>query len=129
MSEMYEDDKLNRDPEAQPTGATPGARETYKLTEATIAWNYDSDVIKVGPGPVSDYWADEYQYFTGSCYPFIHELTPDQLRAAAFIFFRDVVVLAGVDAQAAHREFLKIDEYREGFAGLVPDAPEVLLPS
>jgi hypothetical protein len=37
-----------------------------------------------------------------------------------FIDFHTLVVRDGIDPQAAHREFLKIDEYRKRIA---PDTP------
>ena len=39
-------------------------------------------------------------------------MTPDQQQAQVFIAFNALVVDDGMDPQVAHREFLKIDEYR-----------------
>jgi hypothetical protein len=47
-------------------------------------------------------------------------MSPDQLAAQIFIDFHMIVLRDGVDVQAAHRAFLKIDEFRGSIA---PDIP------
>lgn len=93
-----------------------------KFTEAMIAWNHDSDQIKVGPWPERNDWSDAYEATTGACETRLHLMTPDQQRALLFIHFNTIVVGDGVDVQAAHRAFLKIDEYRNDISPHLPGA-------
>ncbi len=120
MPQAHDDDKRNCDPRPQSPGATPGEQETFKLTEATIAFNYDSDKIKVGPGPNSLGWDGAYDCIVGACDTVLHRLTHEERIARVLSYFADLVANHGVDVQAAHREFDKIDEYREGLSRLSP---------
>ena len=83
-----------------------------KFTEAMIAWNDKSDKIKVGPWPDCTGWSDDYATTVGACFTNLHKMTEEQRYTQLFIYFNAAVVEDGVDVQAAHREFLKIDEYQ-----------------
>ena len=83
-----------------------------KYLEALIAWNDKSDKIEVRPWSNRTEWSDDYEMTGGACYPHIHRMTEAQRAARLFIDFNTIVVRDGVDVQAAHRAFLKIDEYR-----------------
>jgi hypothetical protein len=91
-----------------------------KLTETTIAWNNNSDQIVVGPGPNSLGWDGAYDGTVGACEPLVHRLTHEERIARVLSYFVDCVANCGVDVQAAHREFDKIDEYRDGLSRLSP---------
>jgi hypothetical protein len=56
----------------------------------------------------------------GACYQETHNLSPAELVAQVFIDFNTIVVRDGVDLRAAHKAFLKIDEYRRSIS---PDTP------
>jgi hypothetical protein len=45
--------------------------------------------------------------------PIVHELNPAEQAAMLFLDFNTLVVGYGLDPQIVHREFLKIDEYRQ----------------
>jgi hypothetical protein len=87
-----------------------------KFTEAMIAWNPGTDEIAVGPWPDTTRWSDAYTFTTGACLAALHELEPDARRAMLMTDFNTCVVRDCVPAQAAHRAFLAIDEYRLGIS-------------
>jgi hypothetical protein len=87
-----------------------------KLVEAMYGWNRNSDEIDVGPWPDTTGWSDRYSLTGGACYTNIRQMAPDQLAAQIFIDFHMIVLRDGVDVQAAHRAFLKIDEFRRSIA-------------
>jgi hypothetical protein len=66
------------------------------------------------------YWSKRYAYVGGACYTDWQEIALDRKVMMMFIDFHTCVVRDGVDPQAAHREFLKIDEYRRRIS---PDTP------
>ena len=78
-----------------------------KLVEAMYGWNRNSDEIDVGPWPDTTGWSDRYSLTGGACYTNIRQI---------FIDFHMIVLRDGVDVQAAHRAFLKIDEFRRSIA-------------
>jgi hypothetical protein len=73
-----------------------------------------SDPGAVLVAPLSDdaYVDNRYAYTGGACYVDRREMTLAQKVMMMFIDFHTLVVRDGIDPQAAHREFLKIDEYR-----------------
>jgi hypothetical protein len=93
-----------------------------KLVEAMYGWNRNSDEIDVGPWPDTTGWSDRYSLTGGACYTNIRQMAPDQLAAQIFIDFHMIVLRDGVDVQAAHRAFLKIDEFRGSIAPDIPGA-------
>jgi hypothetical protein len=87
-----------------------------KLVEAMYGWNRNSGEIGVGPWPDTTGWSDRYSLSGGACYTNIRQMSPDQQVAQIFIDFHTLVVRDGVDVQAVHRAFLKIDEFRRSIA-------------
>lgn len=73
-----------------------------------LAWNPGTDQVEVGPWPDKTQWSDRYECTA------IAETQLGLLCEAV-----TMVMVDRVDAQAAHRELLKLDEYR---ASLAPDA-------
>lgn len=68
--------------------------------------------IKVGPWPDERGWSDRYAMTIGCCMLERHKWPLDHKVMMMFIDFHSCVVGDGIDPQAAHREFLKIAEYR-----------------
>jgi hypothetical protein len=68
------------------------------------------------------YWSHRYAYVTGCCESNHHNRPLLEKVALMFIDFHTLVVRDGIDPQAAHREFLKIDEYRQRIAQDTPGA-------
>jgi|SRR5689334_3539549 len=62
---------------------------------------------------VPDRWTMLYQYSSGACYPARSKMTAEGKVLMMMIDFHKIVVRDGVDPQAAHHQFLKIDEYRQ----------------
>jgi hypothetical protein len=57
-------------------------------------------------------WSDCYAYVSGTCYTARHAMSLEGKVLMMFIDFHTCVTRDGIDPQRAHREFLKIDEYR-----------------
>jgi hypothetical protein len=75
--------------------------------------------IKVAP--LSDHGcSDRYPSSSGCCYADRRKGPLANKVMKMFIDFHTLVVRDGIDPQAAHREFLKIDEYRKRIS---PDTP------
>jgi hypothetical protein len=94
-----------------------------KAAEALIAWTPDSrDAVEVGPllrAGEAD-WTEPYDYTGGAAYTTRRKMTGPLATAMVFIEFHTLVVRDGLDPQAVHREFLKIDEFRDHMS---PDCP------
>lgn len=86
-----------------------------KLSEALIAWNPNSDEVKVGPLIRRDEpdWAYPYDITAGAAYVAVREMTGVDAKRHVMSTFIGAVVRDGVDVQAAHREFMRIEEYRK----------------
>ena len=69
----------------------------------------EPDVVEVGPWPDKTRWSDQYRYTAGCCELARHKWPEERKVMMMFVDFHTLIVR---DAQAAHREFLKIDEYR-----------------
>jgi hypothetical protein len=67
--------------------------------------------FEVGPN-VPDRWAMLYKFSSGACYSARSKMTAEGKALMMMIDFHKVVVRDGIDPQAAHQRFLKIDEYR-----------------
>lgn len=100
-----------------------------KQLEAMIAWtpsSYgDKDTrgqIEIGTWPDRTRWSDPYAFTIGACMMEYHEMTPADRIAQLFIDFHTCVVRDGISPQDAHREFLKIDEYRAHISPEIPGA-------
>jgi hypothetical protein len=83
------------------------------------AWTKPGDV-EVGPWPDRAGWSDRYLSTAGCCFADRQDMTPDQKIGQIFIDFHTLVVGDGIDPQAAHREFLKIKDYRERISADIP---------
>ena len=85
-----------------------------------MAWDKGGPV-EVGPYPDNNAWSDRYDMSAGCC----HTDRGTSVEAKAmmlFIDFHRLVVSWGLDPQAVHREFLKIDEYRRRISPDIPGA-------
>lgn len=94
-----------------------------KLADALIAWNPASDQVRVDALALNwrVRWDEGFLMSTGGCCAEVRSLSPDEARARVLSEFVGLVVRDRVDIAAAHREFLKIEEYRDAI-------PEDLLP-
>jgi hypothetical protein len=81
-------------------------------TEAMICWNPGTAEIAVVPWPDAARRSAGLRMSAGACDMEFHEMPPDQRLALLFIHFNTIVVRDRVPAEAAHRAFLAIDEYR-----------------
>lgn len=85
-----------------------------RVSNALIAYNADSDEIRVGPilhAGEAD-WTVGYEMTTGASHLFVRDLKG--IPAAAWICaeFITLTVADGVSARAAFKEFIKIEEFR-----------------
>lgn len=96
-----------------------------KLAECLIAWNANSDQIEVGyllkGGPD---WTKPYRKTGGGAYTEVRELKGTEAGHCVMSEFLGIVLRDKVDLHAAHREFLKIDEYRKALPPDVEGADE-----
>lgn len=85
-----------------------------KLAECLIAWNSESDQIKVGyllkQGDAD--WTKPYRKTGGGAYTKVREMSGLEARHYVMSEFLGIVIRDRVDLDAAHREFLNIEEYR-----------------
>lgn len=65
--------------------------------------------VEVGLFPDKTRWTDRYEFTDGCC---MLDWKPEDRVQQMFIVFHTLVVRDGIDPQRAHREFLKIAEYR-----------------
>lgn len=96
-----------------------------KASEALIAWTPgESHKVKVGPllRDGTPDWTVGYDFTGGAAYTARRKMVGDAADRMLFIEFHTLVVRDGIDPQAAHREFLKIDEYAEAIAPDIPGA-------
>jgi hypothetical protein len=76
--------------------------------------------IEVGPHPDRTGWSKPYSTSLGACILETKKYSEIEQVAQLFIDFQTAVVMYGIHPQDAHREFLKIDEYRKRIS---PDCP------
>jgi hypothetical protein len=69
--------------------------------------------IEIGKWPDKTGWSSAYDSTDGCCDTQRHKFSIDGKVAQMFIDFHTLVVRDGIDPLVAHREFLKIDEYRK----------------
>jgi hypothetical protein len=87
-----------------------------KYCEALIAWTPTTDAlgeIDVLPWPDKRGLSDRYEFTGDACYSEVHQMSQTAQLARLFIDFNTVVVRDRIPVAAAHRAFLKIDEYRD----------------
>lgn len=91
--------------------------EQLSIRDAIVFWNPETGEIKVTHfGPPSYgriYSRDEYPYTFGACNPEVKKGNVRFRREEVMKWFHLIVVGHGVDVVATHREFLKIEEYRD----------------
>jgi hypothetical protein len=63
-------------------------------------------------------WTDPYMMTCGGAFTRARKLKGERAKLMALIDWHTMVVRDGIDPKLAHKEFLKIDEYR---AALAPD--------
>ena len=84
--------------------------------------NPDSGEVEVGPWPDYTRWSRSYSMTSGCCHMNRHEMTSEGKAMRLFLDFHALVVRSGINPQDAHREFLKIDEYRRRIDRDIPGA-------
>ena len=98
----------------------------YTIDDWMVAWNPNfstpaldkipgvkpDGAIEVGKWPDETGWSNLYDSTSGCCDIARHDFDLEGKVLMMFINFHTLVVRDGIDPQAAHREFLKIDEYR-----------------
>jgi hypothetical protein len=87
-----------------------------KAKEMMFCWKPNSDQIKVGPWPDNEYWSRGWPCSCGACYSHWHKMTHEQLKTILFIEAIHLIMRDKVCPDAVHREFYKIDEYRDGLS-------------
>lgn len=90
-----------------------------RMNNAMIACNTNGP-IEVGPWPDRTGSSKPYRLKFGACEAEWRTLSPRLQVARLFIDFQQTVIKHGIPPADAHREFLKIDEYRWHIG---PDAP------
>lgn len=89
----------------------------YSIDEWMVAWEPASGEVKIGSCPDLTGWSNRYPMSSGCCNAGRrHQMSPRGKVMMLLIDFHKLVVRDGVDPQNAHREFLKIDEYRRRIA-------------
>jgi hypothetical protein len=97
---------------------------TYR--EALVAWNPGTDQVAVGRLLMreDDYdWTRHpisYRFTAGAAYTAVRTYSSSNLALQMMLDFHTIVVRDGVPVEAAHKAFLKVDEYR---ALISPDTP------
>lgn len=88
-----------------------------KYRDCMYGWNpagfKHAGKIKIGPHPDKLRWSENYSYTMGACILDTKKLKGFELMARILVDFHTIVVRDGIAPQDAHREFLKIDEYRK----------------
>lgn len=83
----------------------------YTANECMIAWNPDEE-IEVGPWPDETGWSRRFRYTAGACFSEREDYGLVMMALAVMTNFNTITVRDRIDPQTAHREFLKIREYR-----------------
>ncbi len=92
------------------------------LNETMIAWNPGAEIM-VGPWPDRTDWAQGLRWTAGACFSEQRDSNPSEQVTQMLLGFHACVVRDGIDPQDAHREFLKIAEYRKRIAPDIPAPP------
>jgi hypothetical protein len=82
-----------------------------KLKDTLIAWNPGGE-IQVGPLANNRHWSTPYFMTSGGCYTEVAKARGDKAKAFVLAEFIAIVLHDGISLGDAHREFSKIDEYR-----------------
>lgn len=95
----------------------------FHIDKWMVAWNPgEPDSVLVGPWPDTTGWSNSRHFTDGCCWTARQRWPLEQKVAQMFIDFHTMVVRDGISPSAAHREFLKIDEYRRRIAEDIPGA-------
>src|SRR4051812_7642042 len=89
---------------------------TMRFQEALIGWKPGANKVRVDVKRDDEPdWVFEYFCYGGAVEAWVRELKDGspELRAAIFEHYHRLVVSDGINPRAVHREFLKIDQYRE----------------
>ncbi|PGH52758.1 hypothetical protein CRT60_22695 [Azospirillum palustre] len=79
-----------------------------------VAWDPGMpERVAVGPWPDRARWSRGYAMSAGCTFSDRHAMDLAGKVACMFIDFHTLIVRDGIDPAAAHREFLKIGEYRK----------------
>ena len=82
------------------------------LNKWMVAWNPGKpEEVMVGPWPDKSGWSRPFLFTSGCCYVERQKMQRSMQRTLMFIDFHTLVVRDGIDPKAAHKEFMKIDEY------------------
>lgn len=102
-----------------------------KASEAMIAWTPASyghssaaGQMEVGLWPDTGRWSHRYVFSAGACMRDSRALKGDAAIAQMMLDFHTAVVRDGIPVDVAHREFLKIDEYRRVISPDIPGAEQ-----
>ena len=91
---------------------------SYTIDNWMVAWIPGEPMaVEVGPWPDTGGWTDrafEGQHaFTVGCCELVRQDWPGERKVLMmFIDFHTLIVRDGINPEAAHKQFLKIDEYR-----------------
>ncbi len=104
----------------------------YTIDNWMVAWTPgEPEAVEVGPWPDRTGWSCRPRrrllFTTGCCELARHEWPEDRKVMMMFIDFHTLIVRDGIDPQAAHREFLKIDEYRRRISPDIDGAADTFL--
>lgn len=86
-----------------------------RFCKSMYVWTRD-ERVEIIPWPDHGGLRKDYQFSGGACSNKKRSLSGDSLLCAILLDFHHMVVRDGVCPKAAHRAFLKIDEYREAMS-------------
>ena len=106
----------------------------FRLRECMIAWtptgakfmapcDLPMGSIRVGPHPDAQGhcgWSYNYLNTTGACWGSVAKLESEAAKHWLYNLFAHIVARDGIAPTDAHREFLKIEEYRDGLSDDMP---------
>ena len=104
----------------------------YTIDNWMVAWTPgEPEAVKVGPWPDRTRWScrpeHRLDFTTGCCELARHEWPEDRKVTMMFIDFHTLIVRDGINPQAAHKEFLKIDEYRRRISPDIDGTADIVL--
>ncbi len=100
----------------------------YTIDTWMVAWNPgEPGSVEVGCWPDLTGLSCRLDFTTGCCELVRHKWPEDRKVMMMFIDFHTLIVRDGVDPQTAHREFLKIDEYRRRISPDIDGAADTFL--
>lgn len=87
-----------------------------KAEDARLGWNPETKAVEVGPRDPND-WMRPYPMWLdvarGGAYQTFKPTTPLELAFLILVHFHTLAVRDRIPLEPLHREFLKIDEYRQ----------------